>query len=100
VSHDVLTVEFDTEVREGLVAGTASAPEQYAVRAEKTAGTQFITQLEDSMVAVRVDATTTELQLERFANTAGSDETEAGAYVADLYASIVAAAHGKPLPTY
>ena len=69
-------------------------------RASKTAGTRFITSLEDTIVATRIDDGTTLIELQRRRKSLRDDEEDSGEYVRDLFASIVAAAHGRPLPTY
>lgn len=98
--HDIVTVEFDTTWREGVVQGSASAPDVVAGRAAKTAGTAYIDLLEDSVVLTRVDPAVTRVELVRHIKSATAGSPEAEQYLRDLWGSLRAAGHGEPLPTY
>lgn len=100
VVEDIITVEFDVTWRQGLAAGTSEDPEAVAIRYAKTWGTTFITRLEGSIVATRVDDETTELDMIEFLDAAGGGADAVTSYLTDLHASVVAVAHGRPLPEY
>lgn len=96
----IITVRFDITWRQGLIEGTAESPELVAIRYQKTDGTVFISNLSGSILA-RSLGDVTELELVEHldaSNGAGHEEIES--FLNDYYGSLLAAAHGRPLPTY
>jgi len=100
VVRDIVTVEFDTTWRQGVVQGTREAPEMVAGRAAKTAGTAYIDLLEDSIVLTRVDDEVTRVDHVRHIKSATAGAEEAHLYLEDCFASLVAVSHGRPLPAW
>ena len=100
VVHDTLTLEFDVTWRQSAVDGPRDNPNVVAARFQKTDGTDIISLLEGSVVATRIDDTTTQLDFIEHLQSLGGSVDIPRSYLADYYASIVARAHGRPLPTY
>lgn len=100
VVPDILEVEFDLHVDQGLVEGTAEAPLHVAQRWEKVDGTPFIYLLEGSAQARAVTEDITELELvERLHGATGGIQPSVD-YMGDYFADIVALSHGEPLPEF
>lgn len=100
VVHSVVTVEFDVTWREDVAEGTADAPAVVAARWQKVYGTNYITLMGGSVIARRVDDGTTELELVEHLNASGKGSDTAETTMRDWFGSVVAKAHGRPLPTY
>lgn len=100
VVHDVVDVEFTITWRHGVTRGEKSDPEQVNSRWQKTEGTTFIELLEGSIEAVIIDDDVAGLAIVEHLDAIQSDESTITSYLRDMYASIVAAAHGEPLPDY
>ena len=100
VVHDIVTVTFDITWREGVVAGSKSAPQVVAARAAKTAGTSYISLLEVSVVLTAVSDSVTRVELVEQIQSATDSADTIEQYLKDLYASLLAKSHGHPLPTY
>lgn len=107
IVFDVVTVEFDTNWRQGVVGGTKEAPTQVAGRAAKVAGTAFIDRLEDSIVLTRVEGglirsggDVTRFEMVRHIKSATAGSTEAEEYVRDVFANLVEASHDRALPSF
>ena len=98
--EDVITVEFEITWRHGAVEGTREEPELIVANYQKTWGTTFIDILRGSVVATPVDETTTEITFVEHLRASAGDGTEAQSYLRDYFDSIVAHAHGEPLPTF
>ena len=97
VVTDPVTVDFDVTWRHlRVVDGDADG--SVSVWA-KTEGTEFIPLLEGSAVAA-TDQGAVDLSLVYHLDTFDSTPDDVERYLLDLYASIVAASHGEPLPTY
>lgn len=96
VVTDPITVDFDVTWRH--LRFDAESPGSVSVWA-KTAGTEFIPLLEGSAWAVEAEGAV-DLALVYHLDTFDSTPDDVERYLQDLYASIVAAAHGDPLPTY
>ena len=98
--NDIITVEFDITWRQGVVEGTVEAPELVGGRFQKTFGTTFIELLSGSIVARAVDDSTTEIELIEHLKATGKGADTAQSFLRDYFTSVVAKAHGNPLPTY
>ena len=100
VVHDALTLEFDVTWRESVVDGPRDNPNVVSARFQKTDGTDIISLLAGSAIATRIDDQTTQLDFIEHLQSLGGSVDIPRSYLADYYASIVARAHGRPLPTY
>jgi hypothetical protein len=100
VVNGIITVEFENTWRHGVVTGTPEQPTAIAARYQKTWGTTFITVLEGSFVARRVDEQTTSLLVMEHLQATGQGPETAVQTLRDYYASVLARAHMQPLPTY
>jgi hypothetical protein len=96
--HNVVTVQFDLTWREGVVGGTESAPTSVSVVYEKTQGSSFVNMMKGSIELTQVNATTTELQFAQRMDAQNTDASNIAAWTNDLFASVVARVHAKPLP--
>ena len=100
VVHDVLTVDFHAEWRLSTSEGSFESPEAVAGRGRKTAGTSFISLLEDSIVLRRVADDVTRVEIIRHSDTLNTGEAEDELYVRDFYESLRERAHGRDLPVW
>lgn len=102
VVYDIITVEFDNTWRQDAVEGTADAPELVYGRWAKTDGTTYIDLIEGSLELKPVEGedAITEVSLIEHLDGATSTEAEIEAFFTDMFDSVVALAHGEPLPTY
>lgn len=96
VVENVVTVEFTTLWRQGSVGDD---PTVYA-RAIKTEGTEFIAHLEDSVVLRPVEDDVTAIELMRHREAMMGGPADTATYLEDLFESLKARVHGRPLPTY
>jgi hypothetical protein len=96
----LITVEFDVAWRHGAVDGTREAPVLTGGRWSKVEGSTTIEILRGSIVARAVAEGVTEVEFEEHikALIGGTEHIES--YLTDYFASIVAQAHGQPLPRY
>ncbi len=96
VVEEPITVDFDLTWRHDQ----AEDPADGSVSVwSKTGGTEFITDISGSIVATGHDDVVDFLVVFHLA-TIDSGPEEAEEFVTDFYASVLAAAHGEPLPTY
>ncbi len=95
-----ITIGFDVTWRHGIVEGPNDRPDITAHTFQKTYGTTFISLMRGSIVARRVDDTTTELELVEHINAASGGSDNIAQFLRDYYANVVAISHGLPLPMY
>ena len=100
VVHSIVTVEFDMTWRFDVIEGTHDLPTTVAGRFMKTYGTTYINLLAGSIVAHKVDDQTTEIELIEHLAGHGQGPGTAESLLRDYFWSVVAVAHGQPLPTY
>ena len=102
VVQDVITVDYDLTWVWELQEGTPAAPLRVVAQWDKTAGTPFIDQLTGTLEleAVPDDPDRTAISAVDHLEAALRDDRTIVQYLEDLHASIVAASHGEPLPTY
>lgn len=98
VIPDVVTVEFDLTWRSDVVEGTIEEPSITATKWQKTFGSTAITLLEGSVVCREVEPGVTELEIQYHLDALGSGHDTIEAYLTGYFDSIVALAHGRPLP--
>lgn len=95
---DIVTVEYDLTWREGLVP--SGRDDLVVARWQKTDGTSLISVLEGSVVLTPVEDGVTGVEIVEHLGTPQDDRDRLEAFFLDLFASIAAASHGDPLPTY
>ncbi len=95
---DIVTVEFELTWHSDIVEGTEDDPTITATRWQKTWGTSAIATLEGSIVCVRVTDDVTELQIQYHLNAVSSSFVTIEDYLRGYFDSVVALAHGEPLP--
>lgn len=98
--YDIIKVEYDITWVHELQEGSEDAPALVVAQWDKTGGSSVIDILRGSMVLRSVGAGVTEIELVEHLKAALRDEETIERYLQDLYDSIVAEAHGRPLPTY
>jgi hypothetical protein len=97
---EFITVEFDVTWRHGIVEGPEAAPTITSATFQKTYGTTFISLMRGSIVARRINDTTTELELVEHISSASGGSDNIAQFLTDFYANVVAVSHGDPLPMY
>jgi hypothetical protein len=100
VVKNIVTVRFRVGWRHGPAEGTVDAPEVVAARWQKTEGTVLISILRGSIVAREVAEGVTELAMVEHIEAASGGVSQIETYLRDLFESVRARAHGRPLPTY
>jgi hypothetical protein len=102
VVQDVITVDYDLTWAWELQEGTDAAPERIVARWDKTDGTTFIDILSGTIVLEPApdDPGATGVSVVDHLKAALRDDRTIAKYLEDLHASIVAASHDDPLPTY
>jgi hypothetical protein len=98
--HSIVTVEFFVGWRHDVFEGTADAPTAVAARFQKVYGTDYIEAMSGSILARKIDDTTTELELIEHLKAHAQGPGTAESTMKDYFASVVARVHGQPLPTY
>ncbi len=99
VAHHIVTVEWTTTWRHGVVVGTPDAPELVAIRWQKTDGSTAISVIEGSILLTPLgDGSMTEVELVYHVRTLGAGRDTQLQYLRDVFANAVALAHGEPLP--
>lgn len=95
VVEDIVTVEYDLGWRHGAVG-----EDTWGTRWQKTDGDSLVELIEGSLVTLAVDDAATEVQFEYHLKAALTSTEDTESYLSDFYASVVAAAHGDPLPVW
>jgi hypothetical protein len=91
-------VVFDITWREGVVEGPESNPSQVSVVYEKTHGSSFVDLMKGSIELTSVTPSVTQLQFAQRMEGTSTDSGTIATWTNALFASVVAQAHGKPLP--
>ena len=100
VINTVVTVEFDEDWHLGPLEGNDAAPTVVTARYQKVMGTSFISLMEGDIIARYVDDNTTAVEMMRHVQSIGNGASDEDLYEHDVYDSIVARVHGRPLPSY
>jgi hypothetical protein len=95
VVEDIVTVEYDLAWRHGIVSDGV-----LGTRWQKTEGDALIDLIEGSLVTAETVNGVTEVQFIYHLQAPMTSTEDTEQYVSDFYASILAVAHGEPLPTY
>ena len=96
--NGIVTVQFDLTWRQGVVAGTESAPTQVSVVYEKTLGSSFVNLMKGSIELTSVSPNATELQFAQRLDATQTDSSNIAAWTNEMFASVVARVHGQALP--
>lgn len=100
-AFEIVTVDWWTTWRHGVVAGTAEAPELVAIRWQKTDGSTILRLIEGSIVLRPADdGSVTELELVYRVDALASGVDDYSRYVNDVFEDARAVLHGEPLPTF
>ncbi len=100
IVRNVITIDFDMTWRSSSVEAGDGGPLSVALRFSKTAGSTFITLSTAFILARHVNANTTSFDMVYHIKAFAQDVARTEAFVRDYFASAVAFAHGRPLPTY
>ena len=95
VVEDVITVAYDLAWRHGQTSAST-----WGTRWQKTEGEALITLIEGSVLTAPVAEDAVELQFVYHLEAALTSTEDTEAFVSDFYASVLASAHGEPLPTW
>ena len=98
--EDIITVAYDVAWRQGLIQGSAEAPEIVSARFQKIDGTSFIERMEGSILLIDVGDNRTEFQFQEHMDTPMPDTSDLESYVTDLYDELLLHVRGKDLPNY
>ena len=99
VVHDVVTVEWDDQWRFGTIEGTTGSPTLGMIEHQKVDGSSFISRSEGTIqVLATSDPDVTELDFVEHLDSVGASSDDVLRGVTHTYDSIVAAAHGQPVP--
>lgn len=98
--EDLVTFEFAVDWWMSRVDGTDDVPTFAAARSALVARNEFMYEIDVHLAITEIDDAVTAIQVQRHTRTLAAGEPEARSYVEDLFASIEAAAKGKPLPSY
>ena len=98
--EDIITVAYDVAWRQGLIEGSAEAPEIVSARFQKIDGTSFIERMEGSILLLDVGENRTEFQFQEHMDTPMPDTSDLESYVSDLYAELLLHVRGEALPSY
>lgn len=100
-AYEIVTVDWWTTWRHGVVTGTPEAPELVAIRWQKTDGSTILRLIEGSIVLSPAgDGDVTEIELVYRVDALASGVEDYSRYVNDVYADARALLHGEPLPTF
>lgn len=101
VVHDVITVEFTNEWRHGVVDGKAGeAPEVAAGAWNKVDGSDLLRLLQGSFVLTAESESVTAFEVIEHLDATATGPEDVEGTLSDLYASVVAVAHGEPVPEW
>jgi hypothetical protein len=100
IVRDIVTIEFDTTYRGGTIEGTSQSPRANSLVNSKTFGSSYIDVLRGSFVARVIDSNNTEVEFVRHIKSSGAGSAEAELYLRDVFATLLARVHNRPLPTY
>lgn len=92
---DIVTVQYDLTWHHGQVDETV-----WGTRFQKTDGDALIKLIEGSIVTAEMVNGVAEVQFIYHLEAAMTSTEDTEAFLTDLYASVLAASHGEPLPTY
>jgi hypothetical protein len=99
VINRIVTVEFELTWRESAVAGSRAEPVQVAVGYQKTWGSTLVN-LMDGFILLSDEDDATEISFVQHMKATTTGPSDIASWTHDMFASIVARVHGKPLPTY
>ncbi len=100
ISHNIVTVEWDMAYRESAVIGTVEQPELVALRAEKTAGSEFFEVLTWSLHLEEVEEGVTSWEFVEQMVSIQKDAEPLESFALDLWVDAVAFPNGEDLPDY
>ncbi|MGE0787424.1 MAG: hypothetical protein AB7S26_17255 [Sandaracinaceae bacterium] len=95
---DIVTVDFDLRWLSDVCQGTVEAPVLTSTRWQKVFGSSAISLLEGNIQCVPITADVTGLEIQYHLDSLGADDNTIRNYLQGYYDSIVALAHGDPLP--
>lgn len=96
--NNIITVEYSTNFRHGVIEGTLDAPLAVAVAWQKTEGSTIIAELRGSIIARAVTEDVTSLEMIQYGRTAMSNHEDNETYLTDVFEATVALTDGQPLP--
>ena len=100
ISYNVVTVEWDMAYRQSAVAGSVEEPEVVALRAEKTAGSEFFEVLTWSLHVREEEEALTSWEFVYQMLSIQKDSEPLEGFAQEFWIDAVATTHGDPLPDY
>ncbi|MFW5878862.1 MAG: hypothetical protein ACOCVR_03500 [Myxococcota bacterium] len=100
VVYDVITLRFDTMWRQAHLEGSEERPVRVLARGDLSEPSMLLSVLKTSVTLEELDDDLTEIGLVRHIDAVAAGADDAEQYLRDLYESIVAVAHGRPLPRW
>lgn len=100
VVHDFVTIEFENTWRQIAAEGTVEEPTRVICNYRKTWGSSFIDLMEGAVTLTVVTPDVTEFAIVEHLDATAADSDEIASASRDMYASVVAASHDQPLPTF
>lgn len=98
--EDLISFEFDVTWRHGALDGSESAPREVGTRWQKTEGSDVIELQRGSVYTWAFSDDITALEIVVHQRSMGDDASILVDYIDDMYADVLAASYGDPLPEY
>ena len=98
--EDLISFEFDVNWRHGALDGNEASPGEVGTRWQKTDGSDVIELQRGSVYTWAYSDDITALEIVVHQRSMGDDGPILVDYLDDMYADILAASHGEPLPEY
>jgi hypothetical protein len=99
VIHRIVTLEFELTWRESAISGGRESPLAVAVGYQKTWGSTLVT-LMQGFIVLSDQGDATELSFVQHMKATATGPSDIASWTQDMFESVVARAHGRPLPTY
>jgi hypothetical protein len=97
---DIITIKYKQTWRQGSSQNSTGGTVGVIATYQKTWGTTYIRQMYGSIELIPVTDDVTEISFVQRMSATQTTSEEIASWQRDMYASIVAVVHGRPLPTY
>jgi hypothetical protein len=95
---NIITFQYTTAFRHGVLEGTVEDPVAIVEVWQKTDGSSIIGELRGSVIARAVTPDVTSLEMIQYSRTAMSNHADNESYLREVFDATVALSHGLPLP--
>jgi hypothetical protein len=93
----IITLEFDLTWRQSAIS---HPPMEVAIAYQKTEGSTLVDLMEGAIILSTRTSTLTELSIVQHLKATATSPADIESWTRDMFASVVARAHGEPLPRY